>query len=42
MWLATIHGSLPLLPDDGVRSWFERCLDLHDGLARNARTSIAA
>jgi glutathione S-transferase len=42
MWLVTIHGGLPLLPDDGVRSWFERCLDLHDGLARSARIAKAA
>jgi glutathione S-transferase len=36
MWLRTIHGRLPLAPDDDVLSWFERCLDLHGGLARSA------
>jgi len=39
MWLRTIHGSLPLVQADGVHGWFERCLDLFDGLARNAPTA---
>jgi hypothetical protein len=38
MWLRTIHGSLPLVTGDGVYGWFERCLDLFDGLARKAPT----
>jgi glutathione S-transferase len=37
MWIRTIHGRLPLPPDDGVLSWFERCLDLHDGIGRKAK-----
>ncbi|MCF1503925.1 glutathione S-transferase N-terminal domain-containing protein [Afifella sp. H1R] len=37
MWLAVIHGGLPIDPDDAVADWFGRCLDLHDGLARGAR-----
>jgi glutathione S-transferase len=36
-WLAAITGGLPLPEDDAVAIWFERCLDLHDGLARKAR-----
>jgi glutathione S-transferase len=36
MWLTAIHGRLPLEPGDEVASWFERCLDLHGGLARQA------
>lgn len=42
MWLRSITGSLPLLPDDGVVSWFERCLDLHGGDARTASVAKAA
>jgi glutathione S-transferase len=42
MWLRTIAGALPLAPDDGVASWFERCLDLHGGFARTAPTARAA
>jgi glutathione S-transferase len=42
MWLRSIQGRLPLLPDDAVLSWFERCLDLHGGLARGAPTARAA
>jgi glutathione S-transferase len=42
MWLRTIHGALPLVAEDGVHAWFERCLDLHGGLARNAPTARAA
>lgn len=34
MWLTAIHGRLPLEPGDDVSSWFERCLDLHGGFAR--------
>jgi glutathione S-transferase len=34
MWLTTIHGRLPLEPGDAVASWFERCLDLNGGIAR--------
>lgn len=36
MWLVTIVGHLPLPPDDAVTEWFERSLDLYDGLARAA------
>lgn len=42
MWLRTIHGSLPLVAEDGVLGWFERCLDLHDGFARHAPSAKAA
>jgi glutathione S-transferase len=37
LWLTAIHGRLPLKDDDPVAAWFERCLDLHGGLARQAR-----
>jgi len=37
MWLTVIHGHLPLPPEDPVASWFSRCLDLNEGLARRAR-----
>ncbi len=36
-WLVAITGRLPLPGNDAVSDWFERCLDLHDGLARKAR-----
>ncbi|HEX2255686.1 MAG TPA: glutathione S-transferase C-terminal domain-containing protein, partial [Afifellaceae bacterium] len=36
MWLTAIHGRLPLEPGDAVASWFERCLDLNGGFARQA------
>ncbi len=36
-WLVTVAGRLPLPDDDAVTDWFERCLDLHDGLGRKAR-----
>jgi glutathione S-transferase len=42
MWLRTIAGCLPLLSDDPVRLWFERCLDLYDGVARQAPVAKAA
>ena len=35
--LATVIGRLPLPNDDAVAVWFNRCLDLHDGLGRQAR-----
>ncbi|MYZ47181.1 glutathione S-transferase N-terminal domain-containing protein [Propylenella binzhouense] len=41
MWLYTIHGELPLAPDDPVLNWFERGLDLHGGLARQATSAGA-
>jgi glutathione S-transferase len=28
-----------LLPDDPVRAWFERCLDLHGGIGRTVRAA---
>lgn len=40
MWLRVIAGDVPLKQDDPVREWFERLLDLHGGLARNARTVL--
>lgn len=30
MWLRTIGGPLPLTADDGIGSWFRRCLELHE------------
>ncbi len=36
-WLVTVAGRLPLPDDDAVTDWFERCLDLHGGLGRQAR-----
>jgi glutathione S-transferase len=36
MWLTAIHGRLPLEAGDAVASWFERCLDLNGGFARQA------
>jgi glutathione S-transferase len=36
-WLVSVTGRLPLPEDDAVVAWFERCLDLHDGLARKAK-----
>lgn len=41
-WLRAIAGILPLAPDDIVTGWFERCLDLHDGLGRGATLAKAA
>jgi glutathione S-transferase len=41
MWLRSIHGRLPLEPGDEVASWFERCLDLHGGHARQVRRRAA-
>lgn len=37
MWLVVIAGRLPLEAEDAVTSWFERCRDLHGGLARQAK-----
>ena len=42
MWLRTINGTLPLPREDEVSSWFERCLDLHGGIARSAPVAEAA
>ena len=42
MWLRVIAGFLPLPDDDPVASWFERCLDLHGGIARSAYVARAA
>ena len=36
-WLVAVTGRLPLPEDDAVTAWFERCLDLHDGLGRKAK-----
>jgi glutathione S-transferase len=41
MWLDIFLGRLPLAPDDEVTRWFERCLDLHGGLARGAKRAAA-
>ena len=35
-WARTISPFRILEDDDPVRSWFERCLDLYEGLGRNA------
>jgi len=37
MWLHVTLGRLPLGQGDTVADWFERCLDLHGGLARRAQ-----
>lgn len=33
-WLKITTGSIHLPPEDPVSLWFERCLDLHQGVAR--------
>ena len=33
-WLRITTGSIHLPPEDPVSLWFERCLDLHQGVAR--------
>lgn len=33
-WMRVTAGPPPLAQDDSVMQWFERCLDLHDGLGR--------
>jgi len=33
-WMRVTAGSPPLPQDDAVLQWFERCLDLYDGLGR--------
>lgn len=33
-WLRIITGNVPFLPDDPAADWFERMLDLHDGIGR--------
>ncbi|GAB1581655.1 glutathione S-transferase family protein [Phyllobacterium phragmitis] len=33
-WMRVTAGPPPLARDDTVLQWFERCLDLHDGLGR--------
>ena len=33
-WMRVTAGPPPLAPDDSVMQWFDRCLDLHDGLGR--------
>ena len=35
-WARAVSPFGILEDDDPVRAWFERCLDLHDGLGRNA------
>jgi len=35
-WARTISAFAILAPDDPVRAWFQRCLDLYDGLGRAA------
>ena len=35
-WARSVSPFKILEDDDPVRSWFERCLDLHEGLGRNA------
>ena len=34
-WPRVATGAVPLAGDDPVAVWFERCLDLHDGLGRS-------
>lgn len=41
MWMRAVLGRLPLPADDAVTGWFERCLDLHGGLGRDARVRTA-
>ncbi len=36
-WARMVSDFALLAPDDPVSAWFERCLDLYDGLGRNAR-----
>lgn len=38
MWARVVSRFQVLEPDDPVGAWFERVLDLYDGLARGART----
>ncbi|MCF6370581.1 MULTISPECIES: glutathione S-transferase family protein [Rhizobium/Agrobacterium group] len=33
-WMRVTAGTPPLAEDDSVMQWFERCLDLYDGLGR--------
>ena len=33
-WLRITTGSIHLPPEDPVSRWFDRCLDLHEGIAR--------
>jgi glutathione S-transferase len=35
-WARTISPFRLLAEDDPIKAWFERCLDLHDGLGRAA------
>lgn len=35
-WARTVSDFALLAADDPVYAWFQRCLDLHDGLGRNA------
>ena len=37
-WARMVSTFALLAPDDPVAAWFERCLDLHDGLGRKALT----
>lgn len=39
MWLNTIQGRLPLLPEDPVLSWFGRCRELYDAMLLDARAA---
>jgi len=39
MWLRSVQGRLLLLFDGAVGGWFERCLDLHGGVGRAAKTA---
>ena len=36
-WLVAVTGRLPLPENDAVAVWFDRCLNLHGGLARTAK-----
>jgi glutathione S-transferase len=35
-WVRVISPYAVLAADDPVSAWFERCLDLHDGLGRRS------
>jgi glutathione S-transferase len=41
-WARSVSDVQLLAPDDPIADWVERCLDLHDGLARSAGPTGAA
>jgi len=40
-WMRIMSTYAPLPADDPVAAWFERCLDLHDGLGRGVTAAAA-